>query len=82
MNETQRGSSTVANQPERGTIVGVHGIRYQVTDVARAAEFYTDHFGFKLEHQQLPGVRQCVAGRCHAAAQWAGSIGISTDARR
>jgi glyoxylase I family protein len=27
---------------------------YQVTDVARAAAFYTDHLGFKLEHQQLP----------------------------
>ena len=32
----------------------VHGVRYQVTDVARAAAFYTDHLGFKLEHQQLP----------------------------
>ena len=54
MNETQRGSSTVANESVRGKIVGVHGIRYQVTDVARAAAFYADHFGFKLEHQQLP----------------------------
>jgi len=32
----------------------LHGVRYQVTDVARAAAFYTDHLGFKLEHQQLP----------------------------
>ena len=32
----------------------VHGVRYQVADVARAAAFYTDHLGFKLEHQQLP----------------------------
>jgi glyoxylase I family protein len=54
MNETQRGSSTVANEPERGKIVSVHGVRYQVKDVARAAAFYTDHLGFKLEHQQLP----------------------------
>jgi glyoxylase I family protein len=29
-------------------------VRYQVTDVARAAAFYKDHLGFKLEHQQLP----------------------------
>jgi glyoxylase I family protein len=57
MNETQRGSSTVANEPGRGKshgIVSVHGVRYQVKDVARAAAFYTDHLGFKLEHQQLP----------------------------
>ena len=32
----------------------VHGIRYQVKDVARAVEFYTERLGFKLEHQQLP----------------------------
>jgi glyoxylase I family protein len=35
-------------------IIGVHGVRYQVTDVARAGAFYTQHLGFKLEHQQLP----------------------------
>ena len=35
-------------------IVSVHGVRYQVTDVARAAAFYADHLGFTLEHQQLP----------------------------
>ena len=28
----------------------VHGVRYQVKDVARAAAFYTDHLGFELEH--------------------------------
>jgi glyoxylase I family protein len=57
MGETQRGTSAVANDPERAkphAIFSVHGVRYQVTDVARAAAFYTDHFGFKLEHQQLP----------------------------
>ena len=32
----------------------VHGVRYQVKDVARAVAFYTDHLGFKLEHQHLP----------------------------
>jgi glyoxylase I family protein len=35
-------------------IKGVHGIRYQVKDVARSVAFYTRHLGFKLEHQQLP----------------------------
>jgi len=37
-----------------GGISGVHGVRYQVTDVARAVSFYTQRLGFKLEHQQLP----------------------------
>jgi glyoxylase I family protein len=35
-------------------IKGVHGVRYQVKDVARAVAFYTQHLGFRLEHQQLP----------------------------
>jgi glyoxylase I family protein len=35
-------------------IQGVHGIRYQVKDVARSVAFYTTQLGFTLEHQQLP----------------------------
>ncbi len=35
-------------------IQGVHGVRYQVKDVARSVAFYTTHLGFTLEHQQLP----------------------------
>jgi glyoxylase I family protein len=57
MNETPRGSSTVANDTDRekpSAIFSVHGVRYLVTDVARAAAFYTGHLGFRLEHQQLP----------------------------
>jgi glyoxylase I family protein len=35
-------------------VKGVHGIRYQVKDVARSVAFYTQQLGFKLEHQQPP----------------------------
>jgi glyoxylase I family protein len=55
MNE--RGSSAAAEDAERGSSQGgisVHGVRYQVKDVARAVSFYTDHLGFELEHQHLP----------------------------
>jgi len=45
MNETQKGSPG---------IFSLHGVRYQVTDVARAAAFYTNHLGFKLDIQHLP----------------------------
>ena len=31
--------------------ISVHGIRYQVRDVERSIAFYTQHLGFKLEHQ-------------------------------
>src|SRR4030095_7548643 len=33
---------------------GVHGVRYQVKDVARSVSFYTTHLGFAVEHPQLP----------------------------
>jgi glyoxylase I family protein len=35
-------------------VVGVHGVRYHVRDVARSVAFYTTHLGFTLKHQQLP----------------------------
>jgi glyoxylase I family protein len=35
-------------------VKNVHGVRYQVSDVARAVAFYTAHLGFTLKHQQLP----------------------------
>jgi glyoxylase I family protein len=35
-------------------VQGVHGVRYQVRDVARSVAFYTTHLGFSLEHQQPP----------------------------
>ena len=38
----------------RTCIKSVHGLRYQVLDVARSVAFYTRHLGFTLEHQQLP----------------------------
>jgi glyoxylase I family protein len=45
-------------QEKRGNthefVQGVHGVRYQVKDVARSVAFYTTHLGFTLEHQQLP----------------------------
>ena len=38
----------------RALIQGVHGVRYQVTDVARAIAFYTRQLGFDVGRQQLP----------------------------
>ena len=52
-------TDTTTAAPEKGGekhpfIQGVHGVRYQVKDVARSVAFYTTHLGFTLEHQQLP----------------------------
>ena len=45
---------TRAPQESRGVVKGFHGIRYQVRDIRRSVAFYTEHLGFKLEHQQPP----------------------------
>jgi glyoxylase I family protein len=56
MSQTQGKAAVVdeIGQEESHGILGLHGVRYQVKDVARAAAFYTKHLGFKLEHQRLP----------------------------
>ena len=48
----QQQTSTQINTA--GLIKAVHGVRYQVKDVARAVAFYTERLGFTLKHQQLP----------------------------
>ncbi|HEU5060498.1 MAG TPA: VOC family protein [Kofleriaceae bacterium] len=35
-------------------VQAVHGVRYQVEDVARSVAFYTTHLAFTVERQQLP----------------------------
>ena len=46
-------------------VKGVHGVRYQVKDVARSIAFYTTHLGFTLEHQQLPAFASVSLGDAH-----------------
>ena len=46
--------ATSREAAQHGFIKSVHGVRYQVRDVARSVAFYTRHLGFELKHQQLP----------------------------
>ena len=50
-------AKNTAQKAHSGTqqfVQGVHGVRYQVSDVARSVAFYTTHLGFRLDRQQLP----------------------------
>src|SRR5438874_13665187 len=49
-------TTTAQEKPggQHASVQAVHGVRYQVRDVARSVAFYTTHLGFTLEHQQLP----------------------------
>ena len=57
---------TVGDAPSSGTlhdfVKEFHGVRYQVSDVRRAVAFYTDHLGFRLEHQHLPAFANVTLG--------------------
>jgi glyoxylase I family protein len=46
--------NTATSREARPEVRSVHGVRYQVKDVARSVAFYTRHLGFKLEHEQPP----------------------------
>src|SRR5262245_50843763 len=46
--------ATETHTDARAFIKSIHGVRYQVADVARSVGFYTQRLGFTLEHQQLP----------------------------
>jgi glyoxylase I family protein len=57
MTPTERSSTAVSDEAGRDhgrSIHGLHGVRYQSTDVQRAVDFYTKHLGFTVEHQQFP----------------------------
>jgi len=47
-------ASTQTKNASEATALRFHGVRYQVKDVSRSAEFYSAHLGFKVEHEHLP----------------------------
>ena len=72
---TQAVTSHDRERPALAFIKGVHGIRYQVKDVARSVEFYTRHLGFTLEHQQLPAFASVSLGGTHVFLSGPGASG-------
>ncbi len=68
--------ATESRQSEPHEFVkGVHGIRYQVKDVARAVAFYTQHLGFTLVHQQLPAFASVSLGNTQVLLSGPGASG-------
>jgi glyoxylase I family protein len=64
----ERAEADTANALESTTMsygsteLRFHGVRYQVRDVARSAEFYSRHLGFRIEQQRLPAFATLVLG--------------------
>jgi glyoxylase I family protein len=65
-------SSTAQQHP---FVKNVHGVRYQVTDVARSVAFYTEHLGFTLRHQQLPAFANVSLGDAQILLSGPGASG-------
>ena len=56
-------------------VVSIHGVRYQVKDVARSVAFYTTHLGFTLQHQQLPAFASVTLGDAQILLSGPGASG-------
>jgi glyoxylase I family protein len=56
MSQTAQRSGISAD--EQAFILGLWGVRYQVTDVSRSLTFYSQRLGFKVDQQHLPAFAQ------------------------
>src|SRR5512143_4082393 len=68
MNQTQTGKRSAAvhdaplGKKGQSFVLGLWGVRYQVKDVSRSIDFYTQRLGFKLDHKNLPAFGQVSIG--------------------
>jgi len=72
MTMPQTATSRVA---PRTFVKDVHGVRYQVKDVARSVAFYTEQLGFTLEHQHLPAFAALSLGEAKILLSGPGASG-------
>jgi glyoxylase I family protein len=60
---------------EHPFIKRVHGVRYQVKDVARSVAFYTQHLGFTVEIQAPPAFANVSLGEAQILLSGPGASG-------
>src|SRR5829696_3494741 len=80
MNQTAKQSSEESNQTgtPAGTqtfVKGLWGVRYQVKDVNRSVNFYTQQLGLKLDQQNLPAFAQVSGGNLKLILSGPGASG-------
>jgi glyoxylase I family protein len=78
MAEERESSAAVTErdaQHQTGIVKAFHGVRYQVSDVARAVKFYTEQLGFRVEHQQLPAFANVSLGELDILLSGRGASG-------
>ena len=67
--------STQTDSGSQGLVKSFWGVRYQVKDVSRSVNFYTQQLGFKLDHQHLPAFGQVSAGHLKLVLSGPGASG-------
>lgn len=72
--EATRTSASGAKE-QKGFIRSLWGVRYQVSDVARAADFYVQKLGFHLDFQNLPAFGQVSCGNLKLILSGPGASG-------
>jgi glyoxylase I family protein len=56
-------------------VSGLYGVRYQVKDVGRSIDFYTQTLGFKLDRKHLPAFAQVSIGDLRLTLSGPGASG-------
>jgi len=76
MNEAQTHTSTGSDSSgDKSFVLSLWGVRYQVKDVARSTEFYTQKLGFHLDHKNLPAFAQVSSGNLKLILSGPGASG-------
>jgi glyoxylase I family protein len=73
--KSARQSPTTSIEPEKSFVRSLWGVRYQVKDVSRSADFYTRQLGFKLDHKKLPAFAQVSSGQLKLILSGPGASG-------
>jgi glyoxylase I family protein len=69
-------SSTSSGSTGAGSFVlSLWGVRYQVKDVGRSLDFYTQKLGFKLDHKRPPAFAQVSSGNLKLILSGPGASG-------
>jgi glyoxylase I family protein len=81
MSQTAKQSSAKSDQAgvsggeSRSVVKGLWGVRYQVKDVKRSVDFYTQQLGLKLDQQNLPAFAQVSVGNLKLILSGPGASG-------
>lgn len=78
MNQAAQQSSEksgVSDSGKKGLVKSFWGVRYQVKDVSRSINFYTQQLGFKLDQQYLPAFGQVSVGSLKLVLSGPGASG-------